>query len=400
MIHLLLVNLSPEVEWRTWRAARNVWEGQVCLQSAQDVETALAILSHAPPYEQGDCPSLVFLGTGAYGVWEPAALRRLRSALTHQHVPLVGLADTSQALERLRAQRAPLDAVILSPVQPDALREVAETLRVNHTYPIPQQNPLNRDKRLLPFSLSIFSDAAVQIGAQLADIRLPTTRLAWQWLVVALLIVSLAIGGVTEASAASLPGDVLYPVKLTVQQVRLTLTRDEGARQKLAEQFNARQLQDIQIAEKTGRRAQVEFQGDLQQIDGNTWSVDGLIVKLQPGTRLGGQRPGLGARVVVKGYLPGDGSLVATDMAVVSEGHNGPPQTTEEPTLTSTATPNDVGTDDSESKHPSEATDAPKPTREPKATPESKAAPGPKATHEPNGPPPDKSGRGPKSNGK
>lgn len=131
MIHLLLINLTPEAEWIAWRSAKRIWGGRVSLQSAPDVETALAILHRAAPFEQAPCPSLVFLATGAHGNWDPAKLQELRQALAPCEVPLVGLADTSRALEHLRARRAPLDAVMLSPVQPDALYELAETLKLD-----------------------------------------------------------------------------------------------------------------------------------------------------------------------------------------------------------------------------------------------------------------------------
>jgi hypothetical protein len=131
VIHLLLINLMPEAEWMAWRAAKCVWGGRVSFQSAPDIETALAILRHAAPFEQAPCPSLVFLATGAHGDWNAVKLQELRRMLAPCEVPLVGLADTSRAMEHLRARHAPLDAVLLSPVQPDALYELAETLNLD-----------------------------------------------------------------------------------------------------------------------------------------------------------------------------------------------------------------------------------------------------------------------------
>jgi hypothetical protein len=120
-----------------WRAAKRVWGGRVSLQSAPDIETALTILRHAAPFEQAPCPSLVFLATGAHGNWDSVKLQELREVLASCDVPLVGLADTSRAMEHLRARRAPLDAVMLSPVQPDALCELAETLDLDPPIMVP-----------------------------------------------------------------------------------------------------------------------------------------------------------------------------------------------------------------------------------------------------------------------
>ncbi len=127
MIHLLLINLTSEAQWMAWRAAQRVWGGAVSVQST-DAETALAILHHVAPYENAPDPSLTLIATGSHGCWDPVILQHLRDALMECGAPLVGLADTSRALEQLRARRAPLDAVLLSPVQPEALSELAQML--------------------------------------------------------------------------------------------------------------------------------------------------------------------------------------------------------------------------------------------------------------------------------
>ena len=57
-------------------------------------------------------------------------------------------------------------------------------------------------------------------GKENPDMKL-IARLALATFVVAVLIVG---GGVTAASAQALPGDTLYPVKLTIDDLRLSLT--------------------------------------------------------------------------------------------------------------------------------------------------------------------------------
>ncbi len=129
MIHILLINLSPEAQWMAWRAAQRIWGGAVTVQST-DTHTALAYLSHTAPFERAPSPSLALVAAGSNGSWDPATWTQLRAALAECEAPLVGLADTSRALDQLRARRAPLDAVLLSPVQPAALSELAESLRL------------------------------------------------------------------------------------------------------------------------------------------------------------------------------------------------------------------------------------------------------------------------------
>lgn len=133
MIRLLLINLTPEAEWVVWRSAQHVWGRCLCIQFVPDIDTALGLLRQDDSAEQTLWPTLVLLGTGAYGDWEPAPIEQLRHALALHDIPLVGLADTSLALERLRARHAPLDAVILNPVQPDALCELATSLNLHNS---------------------------------------------------------------------------------------------------------------------------------------------------------------------------------------------------------------------------------------------------------------------------
>jgi hypothetical protein len=140
MIRLLLINLTPEAEWVVWRAAQHVWGRCLCIQFVPDIETALSLLRQDDSAEQALWPALVLLGTGAYGDWDPAPIEQLRGALVLHGIPLVGLADTSLALERLRARHAPLDAVLLNPVHPDALCELAASLNLRSSLDCPDRN--------------------------------------------------------------------------------------------------------------------------------------------------------------------------------------------------------------------------------------------------------------------
>jgi len=130
MIHLLLINLSVEASCMVWRSAQSVWNGRATVQS-MNIQMALDFLRRAAPFEQAACPSLILLATGAQGDWDATIIQQLREALAACVAPLVGLADTSWAIDRLHARRAPLDAVLLNPVQPDALQELARALKLN-----------------------------------------------------------------------------------------------------------------------------------------------------------------------------------------------------------------------------------------------------------------------------
>jgi hypothetical protein len=165
-----------------------------------------------------------------------------------------------------------------------------------------------------------------------------SVRRVWRWAVAVIAVAALVgVGGTTAASAASLPGDALYPVKLAAQQIQLTLTLDASARQQLTERFSAQRRQDVQMAMQARRQVNVELRGTLEQLNQDTWIVSGLTVRLQAETVVVGQ-PYLGAQVTVRGYLPGDGSLVATRL-VTDDVYHPSPTATSRPTVQSSETP-------------------------------------------------------------
>ncbi len=214
-----------------------------------------------------------------------------------------------------------------------------------------------------------------------------SVRLALQMTFAVVIMLAVIISGTVVASAATMPGDVLYPVKLAAQQAQLTLTFDEVARQQLEEQFGVQQRVDVQRAVQAGRQAEVHLQGWAEQIAENVWVVNGLTITLEPGTAVVGQ-PRLGAWVNVRARLPGDGSVVATQV-VVTEGRHGQSPTTN-PRVTA-----EPGGSSGPTDTPSVPRPKPKETPIPKVTPKSKPTdvmppqdqpklpPGPKATKEP-----------------
>lgn len=101
------------------------------MQFVPNIETALDLLHEEHSSEKTVWPTLVMLATGAYGDWDMAPIEQLRNVLTPHNIPLVGLADTSLAMERLRARHAPLEGVILNPVQPESLLELARSLHLD-----------------------------------------------------------------------------------------------------------------------------------------------------------------------------------------------------------------------------------------------------------------------------
>jgi hypothetical protein len=167
-------------------------------------------------------------------------------------------------------------------------------------------------------------------------------RPAWNLLAVGLAVLVLVFGGVAAvASADSLPGDLLYPVKLASQRVQLALAFEPTDRQLLEDQFSAQQRSDVHAVLKRGRQVTVEFEGRLDQMAGDLWMVGGLPVTIQDTTVIVGQMyPG--AMVSVEGGLTGSGLLLATRVALESAPA---PLATETPEPLATETPDPLPTE-------------------------------------------------------
>lgn len=188
----------------------------------------------------------------------------------------------------------------------------------------------------------------------------PSLRPGLALAMAALLLIILVGGGATMAAADSLPGDPLYPVKLASQQARLALTFDPGVRIELASHFAEERRQEARIVAALGRQVEVHFQGVLEAFNGESWTVGGLTVVLDGETKVKGA-PAVGATVAVLAWSPGDGTLRARHLRVLSP---------LAPGATSTSSPT----------HQPTHTPRPTHTREPAATPT------PRATASPAGP--------------
>ena len=132
-------------------------------------------------------------------------------------------------------------------------------------------------------------------------------------LLAAMLVVILAgvlvTGGVT-ASAKSLPGDLLYPIKTSSERVQLFIARDPMVRSGLEQEFSARRRHEAQAVVEQGRRVNsLSLDGTLEAINDNHWTVSGLDLTLDPAVQIIGD-PVVGARVRCVLRAPGDGRLI------------------------------------------------------------------------------------------
>ena len=128
------------------------------------------------------------------------------------------------------------------------------------------------------------------------------------------LTVIIATTGVGVASANALPGQALYPVKDSIQQVRLFLTFDAVEKQELEDQFQQEYLDDVRSIMEDGDEAEVEFYGVVEEIGDGYLVVDGIKVFFDENTMM---TDGLEVDMLVEveGYVMEDGSLLASSVA-------------------------------------------------------------------------------------
>lgn len=134
------------------------------------------------------------------------------------------------------------------------------------------------------------------------------------------MVVILMIGSVltVNASARSLPGDPLYSVKRTWEEVRLTLTLNDPARQQLQDQIRQLRVEEVHEMIQMGKTGVVEFEGQLESIAADEWVVSGMRVGMLPDTIVEGV-PGIGQLIRVRARVQNDGTVTALQVRVQNQ---------------------------------------------------------------------------------
>lgn len=89
-----------------------------------------------------------------------------------------------------------------------------------------------------------------------------TKRFAFLWTAIFVLVISLLGGGTVYASNEALPGDALYPVKLSIEDARLWISDDAGD-VLLAAGFAQSRVEEIQSLIESGREEDLSLAAEL-----------------------------------------------------------------------------------------------------------------------------------------
>ena len=222
------------------------------------------------------------------------------------------------ALVRLEAGEKLDDILVDYPEHAAQLRPVLQTAE------IAGQDPL------IKAPSQVISRSRTRVLAHAAHLRQADQpgRMSWgraQRLAVALVIAlafMLSWGGLIAASAQALPGDQLYPAKLTLEKVRLGLTFSPQSHQQVEALYQSRRVDEVQRLLTLGRVVLVEFHGVVEQQKMAEWVVSSIPVRLSPTTVMIGQiLPGM--TVEVEGLTQPDGVVNASEIHLQTFGFVG-----------------------------------------------------------------------------
>jgi hypothetical protein len=126
-------------------------------------------------------------------------------------------------------------------------------------------------------------------------------------------ILAVLVGVVSAGMTRSLPGDPLYGVKRSIEDVGLALARSPESKAA----YNARRIDEIAMVVADRRIAEVDFWGEVSYTRPNGWQVGPIYVYGDENTRLLGD-PAIGDTVSVRAVTRADGTLLASEISVVS----------------------------------------------------------------------------------
>jgi hypothetical protein len=151
--------------------------------------------------------------------------------------------------------------------------------------------------------------------------------------------------GLVSASSSALPGENLYPVKRSWEDVRLFFTFREDQRISLESEFENERLQEVSDLITEGRDELIQFSGVYMEVKGVTY-VSGLQVLITENTLLPAETLQNGAAVVITGHTNSMGLVEAESIELLPEGATvpvGPP--IEEDSESDSGPNNDTGSE-------------------------------------------------------
>lgn len=108
-------------------------------------------------------------------------------------------------------------------------------------------------------------------------------RLAVSLVILAVLLLTTS-GSLFVASAKSLPGDKLYPVKRAVADLRINLTTSTEHKSKVETQYRSQRISEVQQLLDLQLVRKITFEGIVEKITDDQWIVSGIPVSVNKDT--------------------------------------------------------------------------------------------------------------------
>jgi hypothetical protein len=206
------------------------------------------------------------------------------------------------------------------PKHADELRPLLETsvqaIRLASLGPAPDVERRGRAKLLQQAALMREAQAQPQPSRRLWSV--PLRRALVTLTVIGVLFISST--RLVQAASTTLPGDNLYPVKRTWEDVRVLFTFDNQAREALEVEHENERLYELNDLFTEGRSAKVDFAGTVMSQNGDLWEVAKIPVLISSQTELGTQPVVVGNAVRVKGYTQLGGTVMAERVDLLPAG--------------------------------------------------------------------------------
>lgn len=138
-------------------------------------------------------------------------------------------------------------------------------------------------------------------------------------------VLVLSSTGLVSASSGALPGDHLYPVKRTWEDVQLLFVFNQQSRDVLESKFEQERLDEIDELLAKGRSSSIAFSGLVTSQQDGQWLVSAIPVSVTSITRLPTNPVTSGVPVIVTGITRSDGSVEAKTIQLLQPGAFLPP---------------------------------------------------------------------------
>lgn len=126
--------------------------------------------------------------------------------------------------------------------------------------------------------------------------------------------------GLVQASSSSLPGEHLYPVKRTWEDMRLLFVFTPEAREAMESQYDQERLNEVSELLRDGRVVSITFTGLVTADQNGNLLVSGVPVEVNSLTIYSGDPLVIGAAVTVIGQTLSNGHVVAASLQVLPPG--------------------------------------------------------------------------------